>query len=150
MGRKKQVPMDQLAKDMIQCKKDGYGVHYGAWRAAQYEKNKGMTIVKHKGHKHICQHCGKEFYVTHNKPRKYCSEYCKNEFYRLKQPKESKAKEKPVEKKPVEKTCPICGKVFIAESYRNKYCGEFCQKVGHGQRVKEYYERKAEEEKTNA
>ena len=36
MGREVQnVSMDNLSKCMIQCEKDGFGVHYGRWRAAQ-------------------------------------------------------------------------------------------------------------------
>lgn len=150
MGRKKKVPMDKLALDMIQCKKDGFGVHYGAWRAAQYEKNKGMTPpAKPKGYKHTCLNCGKEFYSKCNNNRKYCSEQCKNSFYRS-QSKECKPNEiTPAVKKPVEKNCPICGKNFIAESYRNKYCSPFCVKVAMGESVKRYQARKAEEAKAN-
>ena len=149
MGRKKNAPMDKLAQDMIQCKKDGYGVHYGAWRAAQYEKGI-MNMPKPKGYKYICFHCGKEFYAPNKKIRKYCSYDCTYEAYRLKQLKESEPKEKrQAVKKPVEKVCPLCGKTFMAESYRNKYCGEFCQRLAQVQRAKEYYHRKAEEAKEN-
>ena len=83
MGRKKNVPMDKLALDMIQCKKDGFGVHYGAWRAAQYEKNKGMTPppAKPKGYKHTCLNCGVEFYTKVNRHQKYCCEQCRREAY---------------------------------------------------------------------
>lgn len=149
MGRKK-GKLDKLSLDVIQCEKDGFGVHYGAWRAAQYEKGKGMTPAKPQGYKHTCLNCGNEFYSKANKPRKYCSEQCKNEYYRSLKRKvtEPKVKE-PKGNTPVEKTCPICGKGFTAESYRNKYCGEFCARVGHVQRVQKYLERKAEGAKAN-
>ena len=133
MAKKK---LDKLALDMIQCKKDGFGVHYGAWRAAQYEKNPYKPIPeKPKGYEHTCLNCGKEFYSDRNNNRKYCSEQCKNEYYRSKN-----------EKKVYEKTCPICGKDFVAREYRHKYCGEFCARVARSQR---YMEKKAEEAKAN-
>ena len=83
MMAKKQL--DKLTLDMIQCEKDGYGVHYGRWKATQ-------PIVKPvldglpEGWK-VCPHCGKEF-----KPKlpqqKYCDASCcneaNNEKYRLK------------------------------------------------------------------
>lgn len=148
MGRKKKVQLDKLAQDMIQCKKDGFGVHYGAWRAAQYEKNKGMTPAKPKGYKHTCLNCGEEFYTKINGVRKYCCDQCKEQYYRDQKKTESKSTiEKPVE--PIDKTCPICGKDFPAKNYRYKYCSEFCAKVAHGQKVKEHAMRKAEEDKVN-
>ena len=154
MGRKKKVPMDKLAQDMIQCKKDGYGVHYGAWRAAQYEKNQYKTIpAKHKGYKHTCLNCGKEFYSKTNSARKYCCDQCREQYYRNQKKTESQPKvSKPKASKPVaeiHKTCLICGKDFIAQSHRYKYCSEFCSKVGHGQSVRKYLKRRAEEAKAN-
>ena len=136
MGRKK---MDKLALDMIQCKKDGFGVHYGAWRAAQYEKNQHKTIKtipeKPKGYKHTCLNCGKEFYSKRNNNRKYCSEECKDDYYRSQK-----------EKKVYEKTCPICGKDFVSENYHTKYCCELCVKVARAQMDRE---RKAKGAKAN-
>ena len=83
MATKKKAPMDKLSLDMIQCEKDGFGVHYGAWRAAQYEKNGGMPqIQKRNGYKRICINCGKEFYVKTNRVQKYCDEFCKEQCYR--------------------------------------------------------------------
>ena len=148
MGRKKKVKLDKLSQDMIQCVKDGFGVHYGAWRAAQYEKNKGMTPAKPKGYKHTCLNCGKEFYSKVNRVRKFCCDSCREEYYRIQRRAEYQAKG---EKKivPLNKTCPICGKDFKAKNHRYKYCSEFCAKVAHAQKVKEYAWRKAEEAKAN-
>ena len=68
--------MDNLSKCMIQCKKDGFGCHYGAWRAAQgddfvieEEIPKGMRK---------CPYCGELFKPKRNRPQKYCGAYCQN------------------------------------------------------------------------
>lgn len=67
--------MDNLSKCMIQCKKDGYGSHYGAWRAAQGD----VLIVNDNGIPEgfmKCPRCGELF-----KPKtkqKYCGAYCQN------------------------------------------------------------------------
>ena len=83
MATKKKAPVDKLTLDMIQCEKDGFGVHYGAWRAAQYEKNGGVVPPrKPKGYKRICLNCGKEFYAMVNRERKYCDERCRKQYYR--------------------------------------------------------------------
>lgn len=132
MGRKK-VKLDKLSLDMIQCEKDGFGVHYGAWRAAQ-EAKKPQDPQEHEcnqpaGYKYICQKCGKEFYTQNKKPRKFCSDQCREASY---------YKPKLKVREPVKKTCPICGKDFIAETYRNKYCSQFCVKVAMGEATKRY------------
>lgn len=65
--------MDNLAKCMIQCKKDGYGCHYGACRAAQG----GVFLMKEdtipEGWKK-CEYCGKLF-KPYNK-QKHCELHC--------------------------------------------------------------------------
>lgn len=149
MGRKKKVELDKLSQDMIQCKKDGFGANYGAWRAAQYEKNKGQIPEKPKGHKHICVHCETEFYTRVNRKQKFCCDSCREEHYRVQRRAEYQASK--VEKKivPIGKVCPICGKNFKGKNHRYKYCSEFCAKVAHGQKVKERSMRKAEEDKAN-
>ena len=61
---------------MIQCKKDGFGVRYGAWRAATGglpldDREKPLPDGWRK-----CEQCGKPF-----KPynaQKYCQEYCQH------------------------------------------------------------------------
>ena len=69
--------MDKIAKDMIQCKKDGYGCHYGAWKAAQ-------TPVKIKPKKLLvgietikCAYCGAEFMSDDNRTRIFCGARCR-------------------------------------------------------------------------
>ena len=75
MAKKKE--MDNLAKDMIQCKKDGYGCHYGAWKAAQTPvkiKPKklpiGIETIK-------CAYCGAEFMSDDNRTRICCGDRCR-------------------------------------------------------------------------
>ena len=139
MGRKKKVKLDKLSLDMIQCEKDGYGVHYGAWRAAQGAKNTlaepQAKCNQPEGYKYICQKCGKEFYAMNKKPRKFCSNQCREASY---------YKPKPKVREPIKKTCPVCGKDFMAETYRTKYCSPFCVKVAMGEATKRYQARKAE------
>lgn len=70
--------MDNLAKCMIQCKKDGYGCHYGAWRAAQ----RGVFIMKEDtipdGWKK-CEHCGELFKPTKRSDQRFCGAYCQRQ-----------------------------------------------------------------------
>ena len=42
---KKKKELDKLSLDMIECEKAGFGVHYGAWKAAQEEKARKEKIV---------------------------------------------------------------------------------------------------------
>ena len=59
MARKKEL--DKLSLDMIQCKKDGYGCHYGDWYAVQ---NRPVVIEKNDVIPEgwiPCKHCGKYF-----------------------------------------------------------------------------------------
>lgn len=69
--------MDNLSKCMIQCKADGYGVHYGAWRAAQG----GVFLMKEDtipaGWKK-CEHCG-EVYKPSRSDQKFCGAYCQSQ-----------------------------------------------------------------------
>lgn len=76
MAKKKEL--DKLSLDMIQCKKDGYGCHYGAWYAAQ---NRPVVIEKKgdipEGCK-ICIRCGKPFMPKKfsNGKQIYCDVTC--------------------------------------------------------------------------
>ena len=123
--------MDQLTKDAVAARKAG--MTYGKYMAT---KNPTVIVREPEGYKHTCLFCGKEFYIKHKKLRKYCSDLCREQYYQTKN-------------KTMLKTCPICGKEFVAETYRNKYCGEFCSRVAQGQNVKNYIARKAEEAKCN-
>ena len=63
--------MDNLSKCMIQCKADGFGCHYGAWRATRGD----VLVVKENpdGWKK-CEWCGKPF-KPYNQQR-FCEAYC--------------------------------------------------------------------------
>lgn len=67
--------MDNLDKCMIQCKKDGYGCHYGAWRAAQGDIPIVVDEIP-KGMKK-CLYCG-DLFKPVTKNNKYCGAYCQN------------------------------------------------------------------------
>lgn len=84
MARKKQL--DKLSLDMIQCKKDGYGVHYGKWKAAQ--KPVEIEPDETPDGWRVCAHCGKPFKPKTKRIQLYCEAYCQmeaqRERYRLK------------------------------------------------------------------
>lgn len=70
---------DNLALDMIQCKKDGYGCHYGKWKAMQEEVIIEKSEALPEGWK-ICQNCGKPFKPGyHGDRQRYCEYYCQKE-----------------------------------------------------------------------
>lgn len=68
--------LDKLSLDMIQCKKDGYGVWYGRWKATQ-PIAKPIPAKLPEDWK-LCAHCGKPF--KPNVPyQKYCEALCGRE-----------------------------------------------------------------------
>ena len=71
MARKK---LDKLSKDMIQCAKDGFGVHYGRWKATQEIV---VPVKEDKSPKNwkTCPICGKKFAPKGSKT--YCSDECR-------------------------------------------------------------------------
>ena len=69
--------MDNLSKDMIQCKKDGYGVHYGKWKAMQ----KPVTMKKKIPDGWlVCENCGVPFKPNRTDQR-FCDSYCQRQAY---------------------------------------------------------------------
>lgn len=72
--RKKKEP-DKLALDMMQCKADGFGCHYGQWKALQ-----DPVAVERKIPEGwlICPECGKSFKhgKYSNRNRIYCDITC--------------------------------------------------------------------------
>ncbi len=70
---KKREP-DKLARDMIQCVKDGYGCHYGKWKAMQEH----VEIEKPTAQENwrVCPWCGKPFKLKTKKEKIYCEANC--------------------------------------------------------------------------
>ena len=69
--------LDQLSLDVIQCMKDGFGCHYGAWKATQdpvrIEKNgipEGWNV---------CVYCGTAFKPTTKRKQLYCGAWCQRQ-----------------------------------------------------------------------
>lgn len=83
--------LTQLDRDMIECEKAGFGVHYGAWKAAQ----KPVPIIKKadaipEGWR-VCIGCRKLFKrTTPNSRQIYCDVTCQKEHYKI-QHKQEKA-----------------------------------------------------------
>lgn len=71
MARKKEP--DKLAKDMIECKKAGFGCHYGKWKALQ---PKEQYIKELPDGWLICAYCGKPFKPSSKRLQKYCEAMC--------------------------------------------------------------------------
>lgn len=63
--------MDNLSKDMLRCKADGFGCHYGHWKALQAEKDVQAIPSTAK-----CKYCGGEF-APRRRNQLYCSDVCK-------------------------------------------------------------------------
>lgn len=73
MAKKKEL--DNLSKDMIKCKKDGYGCHYGAWKAAQKRNDVKRKDEIPEGWL-VCNHCGKPFKPKTKRKQLYCDVAC--------------------------------------------------------------------------
>lgn len=89
--------MDNLSMEMIQCRKDGFGCHYGQWKAQQERKPIKPVKVETEGTKRICEYCGKEFvyFTKHN--RKFCGDICRiNSYYRYEKKGHAHGKSKDV------------------------------------------------------
>ena len=71
MAKKKEL--DKLSLDMIECEKDGFGCHYGKWKALQAE---GMIERKIPEGWRVCERCGKVFKPTTKSVQKYCEYNC--------------------------------------------------------------------------
>lgn len=71
MARKKKL--DKLSLDMIQCEKDGFGCHYGRWKATQEPVKIVKTIPE--GWKK-CEYCGKPFKPPAKNHQRFCEVAC--------------------------------------------------------------------------
>lgn len=126
--------MDKLSR--WACEALALGMRYGDYVAKYHPPGSAPAPVKEKpkvGTTHTCEYCGEEFTQYDKVRRKYCCEAHREAAYR-------KQIAKPQERV---KTCPVCGKEFVAESFRIKYCSPFCSRVVHTERVREYRHRRA-------
>ena len=73
---------DKLALDMMKCKADGYGCHYGHWKAAQEQVQIEKKEEIPEGWM-ICTHCGKPFKPKVKRVQKYCEPNCANKASRI-------------------------------------------------------------------
>lgn len=86
--------MDNLSKCMIRCKAEGYGCHYGAWRADQGDTLEIDGVGLPAGWKK-CEWCGKPFKPINQ--QRFCEAYCQQQAayarYRKKQEEARKKEE---------------------------------------------------------
>lgn len=75
MAKKKEL--GKLSLDMIECKKAGYGCHYGAWKATQDNPVKVKEGIPDGWL--ICKRCGKAFKPTIKRIQKYCDVGCQRQ-----------------------------------------------------------------------
>lgn len=123
--------MDKLSQDS--CDAIKAGMSYGKYMAMKGSAKVTRPTPAPTGYYHVCQHCGKEFYVEDRKTRKFCSDRCRQLSYYV--PKIKTAT----------KVCPTCGKEFVTTKKHQKYCGEFCAKVAKSKNGIAYRARMREE-----
>lgn len=146
--------MDKLARDATNAINNG--LSYGKYMA---QKKPDIIIPTKPKEEYMreCVRCGVLFPLNKqgSGKKKYCSDECREKFYaerdsktetRTKTNARTKTRTKTkVEKKPeTHKTCPICGKDFIAKFRNHKYCRESCARFGKSERMKLVYQRKKE------
>ena len=69
--------MDNLARNMIQCEADGFGVHYGKWKATQPVVEIQKPEIPEGWKK--CEYCGKPFKPIRGK--RFCDVDCRRKAY---------------------------------------------------------------------
>ena len=85
--------LDKLSLDMIQCEKDGYGVHYGKWYAAQNRPVKIEPKGLPDGWKK-CAYCGKPFKPKTKRIQYYCEAQCQAAAQKLRDKEKRKIYER--------------------------------------------------------
>ena len=112
--------MDKLSQDSCDALKAG--MSYGKYMALKGSTKVTRPTPAPTGYYHVCQYCGKEFYVPDKKPRKFCGDRCRELSYYV--PKIKTAT----------KVCQICGKEFVSTKSQQKFCCEFCARVAKTQK----------------
>jgi hypothetical protein len=84
--------MDNLSADMIKCRKDGFGCHYGAWKALQpIERAKKEKPKNLDDGRRVCEWCKTEFYYYGKGNRRFCGNVCYQSHWYQKKREERKA-----------------------------------------------------------
>lgn len=71
--------LDKLSLDMIECKKAGFGCHYGAWKATQDPVKSPKKDIP-EGWR-VCAQCGAAFKPTTRRLQLYCGGVCQKKAY---------------------------------------------------------------------
>ena len=140
--------LDQLDLDMIQCEKDGYGVHYGAWRAAKDAGLLGKPAEKRPSNppdltgqqkRLFCIRCGKPV-PDNTQQRLYCGGECRALM------NAERAHEKYLKRVapqgPAVRACLVCGMEFSTTDRRRTACSPICAKVAGSERSRRSKEKK--------
>lgn len=81
MAKKKEL--DNLSKDMIRCKADGFGCHYGQWKVSNWNTKDRVEEITPQGWL-ICKYCGKPFKPRTKRKQLYCEAVCQSQAQREK------------------------------------------------------------------
>lgn len=74
--------MDKLSQDAAAAL--AAGMTYGKWKAKQPVKQIEAPAVAEEEkpqYRHVCEYCGKEFFIKTNRKQKYCCKDCCREAY---------------------------------------------------------------------
>ncbi len=74
--------MDKLAKEAAAAL--AAGMTYGKWKAKQsLQQIEAPAVAEEEKpqYRHVCEYCGKEFFVHAERGQKYCSEDCRRDAY---------------------------------------------------------------------
>jgi predicted nucleic acid-binding Zn ribbon protein len=111
------------------------GMSYGKWKAMQPLIDIPTDTIS-EGRTRACQRCGKPFPLNNRGAgvKKFCSDECREKFY----------VERKSQMRKQHKTCPVCGKTFVADNNHQKYCGMDCYRLVVAERAKQYKQRRKE------
>lgn len=77
----KMKELDNLSRDMIRCKEDGFGCHYGQWKALQENPVKLKKDETPDNWK-VCPYCGNYFKPSNKGKQIYCDIDCQKRSQR--------------------------------------------------------------------
>lgn len=117
--------MDNLSKDMVACKKAGFGSSYGKWKATQPVVD--SVPQPPNGKVKVCKNCGKEFVEPPRKMgngRIFCNMACQIQYNQH-------------DYIPIDKKCEFCGKEFQAMRTNHRFCCNRCSAMSRDSKRKE-------------